>query len=46
MVNRLGVTAVESMETDQVVTAKSQSTGGASCNPAFMSNCSTISHIY
>ena len=46
MVTRLGVTAVESMEIDQVGTAKSQSTGGASCNPAFMSNCSTISHIY
>ena len=44
MVNRLGVTAVEAIEILQVVTAKSLSARGASCHPAVMSNCLTISH--
>ena len=42
MVTRLGVT--EAMDILQVVTAKSWSARGASCYPAFMSNCLTISH--
>ena len=46
MVTRLGVAVVEAMEIVQVVTAKSGSARGASCHPAFMSNCLTISHIY
>ena len=44
MVTRLGVTVVEAMESEEVVTAKSRGGGGALCYPAFMSNCLTISH--
>ena len=44
MVTRLGVTVVEAMEIEEVVTAKSRGGGGALCYPAFMSNCLTISH--
>ena len=35
---------VEPMEIVQVVTAKSSSARGASCHPAVISNCLTISH--
>ena len=35
---------VEPMEIVPVVTAKSSSARGASCHPAFISNCLTISH--
>ena len=41
---RLGETVVEAMEIVQVVTAKSRNVRGASCHPAFMSNCLAISH--
>ena len=40
---RQGVTLFEAIEIIQVVTAKFRSTRGASCHPAFMSNCMTIS---
>ena len=45
MVTRLGVTVVEVMEIEQVVTAKSWSARVAFCQPAFMSNFLTINQI-
>ena len=45
MVTRLGVTVVEVLEIEQVVTAKSWSARGAFCQPTFMNNFLTINQI-
>ena len=44
MLTKLGVTVVEAKEIAQVVTANSWSARRASCHPASMTNCLTISH--